>query len=174
MTTAIHIQHALPNDPDLDALDSGNAEVDRYFRCRSWFDVAKGRAAPATYQFRTRPGGAVVGYAAAAFRNQAHPTDNGAERARYLVIYALGVHRHFQGVGNPAVPGERYATTMMRDLVDLARQKPDCVGVSLWVREDNARAIAFYRRNGFVSDPAGPVARDGGSRHLTMRLLLTD
>lgn len=170
LTTEIHIQHALPNDPDVDALDSGNAEVDRYFHSRTWFDVGKGKASPATYQFRTRPGGAVVGYAAAAFRNQAHPTDDGGVRARYLVIYALGVHRHFQGVENPAAPGQRYAATIMDALVERARDRAGCVGVSLWVREDNPRAIAFYARCGFVADPAGPVARDDGPRHLTMRL----
>lgn len=171
MPTAIHIQHALPSDPDIDALDSGIAEVDGYFQSRAWFDTRKGKASPATYQFRTRPGGAIVGYAAAAFRNQSHPTDADTERARYLVIYALGVHRHFQGVENPAAPGKRYAATIMESLEELARDRADCVGLSLWVREDNPRAVAFYERCGFIADPAGPVARDEGPRHLTMRLL---
>ena len=170
MTIAIHIQHALPNDPDIDALDSGIAEVDRYFQSRDWFDAGKGKASPATYQFRTRPHGAVVGYAAAAFRNQAHPTDDGSERARYLVIYALGIHRHFQGMENPAAPGQRYAATVMTTLKALARDRADCAGLSLWVREDNPRAIAFYKRCDFARDPGGPVERDGGARHLTMRL----
>ena len=86
-------------------------------------------------------------------------------------IYALGVHGHFQGAENPAAPGQRYAATIMDALEELARERADCVGLSLWVREDNARAIAFYVRCGFVADPAGPVARDKGPRHLTMRLL---
>ena len=80
------------------------------------------------------------------------------------------MHRHFQGVENPAAPGQRYAATIMDALVELARDRAGCVGVSLWVREDNPRAIAFYARCGFVADPAGPVARDDGPRHLTMRL----
>ena len=171
MTVAIHVEHALPNDPDIDALDSGVAEVDHYFQSRVWFDDRKGKASPATYQFRTRAGGAIVGYAAAAFRNQSHPTDVHTERARYLVIYALGIHRHFQGVENSAAPGQRYAATIMDSLEGLARDRADCVGLSLWVREDNARAIAYYERCGFVADPGGPVARDEGPRHLTMRLL---
>lgn len=171
LSTAIHIQHALPNDSDIDALDRGVAEVDRYFQSRTWFDVRKGKVSPATYQFRTRPGGAIVGYAAASFRNQAHPTDDATSRARYLVIYALGVHRHLQGVENPAAPGQRYAATIMIALEELARDRADCAGLSLWVREDNPRAIAFYERCGFIADPVGPVARDGGPRHLTMRLV---
>ena len=68
-----------------------------------------------------RAGGAIVGYAAAAFRNQSHPTDVHTERARYLVIYALGIHRHFQGVENSAAPGQRYAATIMDSLEGLAR-----------------------------------------------------
>ncbi|MCB9663784.1 MAG: GNAT family N-acetyltransferase [Alphaproteobacteria bacterium] len=171
MTVGIHLDRALPDDPDLDALDCGVAEVDRYFRSRVWFDDRKGRASPATYQCRTGPGGLVVGYAAAAFRNQAHPTDDGFERARYLVLYALGVHRQFQGVRNPADRGRSHAATILVALEEMGRQRSDCVGLSLWVREDNARALAFYGRCGFVADPAGPVARDGGPRHLTLRLL---
>ncbi len=109
--------------------------------------------------------------AATAFRKQSHPTDADAERARYLVIYALDVHRHFQGVDSPAAPGQRYAATIMDALEELAHDRADCVGLSLCVREDNPRAIAFYERYGFIADPAGPVTRDEGPRHLTMRLL---
>ncbi|MFH1468170.1 MAG: GNAT family N-acetyltransferase [Pseudomonadota bacterium] len=168
----LHVQHALPNDPDLDALATGVAEVDRYFRSRAWFDSGKGRASPATYQFRTGPGGAVVGYASAAFRLQAHPSDGVPERARFLVVYVLGLHRPFQGTENPAASGRRYADCVLEALEELARARDECVGLSLWVREDNARAIAFYERRGFVPDPGGPVARDAGPRHLTLRKLL--
>ncbi len=174
MATCIHVQLALPGDPDIDALNSGVAEVDRYFQSRAWFDTRKGKASPATYQFRTAPGGDVVGYASAAFRNQPHPTDSADVRARYLVLYALGVHRAYQGVDNPSAPGRRYATTVLDAVEELARSRAGCVGVSLWVREDNARAIAFYRRCGWAAEPTGPVQRDAGARHLTMRKLFGD
>lgn len=174
MPPGLHVELALPTDPDLDRLDSGVAEVDRYFRSRAWFDTRKGKASPATYQLRTELGGPVVGYVAAAFRRQAHPTDDSEDRARVLVIYALGLHREFQGRPNPADGHRRYSTSAMRALEELAGQRADCVGLSLWVREDNPRAIAFYRRVGFAADPAGPVQRDGGARHLTMRRLFGD
>ncbi|MEZ4461501.1 MAG: GNAT family N-acetyltransferase [bacterium] len=44
-----------------------------------------------------------------------------------------------------------------------------CVGLALWVRSDNNRAIAFYEKVGFERDPTGPVSRDDGVPHLTMR-----
>jgi ribosomal protein S18 acetylase RimI-like enzyme len=172
MQLPIHLQHALPTDPDIDALDSGVAEVDHYFKSRSWFDTRRGYASPATWQFRTAPEGPVVGYASAAFRRQAHPTDQATERALYLVIYVLGVHRHFQGALNPMAPGQRFAASIIDAIRALALDREDCVGLSLWVRQDNPRAIQFYRRCGFVADPDGPVARDKGPCHLTMRLLL--
>lgn len=50
-----------------------------------------------------------------------------------------------------------------------ARAKDGCVGVSLWVRADNARAVAFYKKVGFREDPGGACQRDGGAPHLTMR-----
>lgn len=39
----------------------------------------------------------------------------------------------------------------------------------MWVRVDNPRAIAFYEKVGFEGDVGGPVQRDGGAPHLTMR-----
>jgi hypothetical protein len=61
-------------------------------------------------------------------------SDGARERARYLVVYVLGLHRQFQGVENPAVPGRRYADCVMDALEDLARSRDECVGLSLWVR----------------------------------------
>jgi len=163
---------ALPDDPDIDTLDSGVAEVDLYFQGRTWFNASKQKAAPPTYQFLTEDAGKVIGYAAAAFRNSDHPHDGSSVRARYLVVYALGVHRPFQGVENPRAPGESFAASIVGVLVAFARERVGCVGLSLWVRVNNARAIAFYRRCGFQPDPGGPVQRNGGAAHLTMRLLL--
>lgn len=46
---SLHARFALPDDPDLDAFDSGVSEVDAYFRSRQWFNVGKGLASPPTY-----------------------------------------------------------------------------------------------------------------------------
>lgn len=147
-------------------------EVDTYFRSRQWFNVVKGVAAPPTYQFLTAEDGEVVGYAAVAFRNGDHPHDGSGNRARYLMVYVAGVHARFQGCENPNAPGESFAVSIFRVLEGFARDKQGCVGVSLWVRTDNPRAVAFYRKMGFEPDPAGPVQRDEGAPHLTMRKLL--
>lgn len=163
---------ALPDDPALDAFASGDAEVDDYFRGRAWFNAAKGAHAPPTYAFRAADNRPVIGFASVAFRKVPHPVDASPERASYLTIYAVGVNLAYQGVRNPAAPAESYATSILRVVEGLARQHADCVGLSLWVRADNARAIAFYRRVGFVADPGGAVHRDEGAPHRTMRKAL--
>jgi hypothetical protein len=67
----------------------------------------------------------------------------------------------------------RYEFFRRRKWFNASKQKNSpptyCVGVSLWVRSDNARAIAFYEKVGMVKDPGGPVSRDQGATHLTMR-----
>ena len=146
--------------------------MDDYFRSRQWFNAAKGKAAPPTYQFLTEEGGEVVGYAAVTFRNCAHPDDSSLDKARYLAIYVTGVHQRLHGKKNPRAPEESFAVSIFRQIEGFARDKAGCRGLFLWVRADNDRAIAFYRKIGFVDDPAGPVQRDGGAPHLTMRKLI--
>ncbi|TVS08803.1 MAG: GNAT family N-acetyltransferase [Phycisphaerales bacterium] len=151
----LHMRFALPDDPDLDAFVSGNEEVDAYFRARQWFNVAKGVSAPPTYQFLTERDGDVVGYASVAFRRSDHPFDGSDKRALYLLIYVIGIHKRFQGQRNARGSNESYAASMIRMLANLASGRDDCVGLGLWVREDNARAIAFYQKVGFEPDPGG-------------------
>jgi ribosomal protein S18 acetylase RimI-like enzyme len=172
LNAPLHMRFALPDDPDLDAFVSGNREVDAYFRARQWFNVAKGVAAPPTYQFLTEVDGEVVGYASLAFRKSDHPFDGSDERALYLLIYVIGIHERFQGRRNAKGSNESFAASIIRMLANLAGERDACVGLGLWVRADNARAIAFYKKVGFESDPGGAVQRDGGVPHLTMRAFL--
>ncbi len=172
MSDALYIQFALPDHPDLDGFASGMDEVDWYFRSRQWFNAAKGKASPPTYQFLTANGGDVVGYAAVSFRECGHPEDASEEKAKYLAVYAAGLYSRFQGQKNPRAPDESFAESMFRVLEGFARDKTDCVGLYLWVRADNDRAIGFYRKFGFREDPGGLVQRDDKVPHLTMRKLL--
>jgi len=171
VTDAAHplsFHRAVPDDTDLDAFSSGVAEVDTYFRSRQWFNTQKSKASPPTYQFRNADD-EVVGYAAVSYRKCDHPEDGAPDRAKYLSIYVTGLHERFHGTKNPAAPNETYAESMFRVLEDFACGTAGCVGMYLWVRANNARAIAFYEKVGFVGDAAGPVQRDTGARHLTMR-----
>lgn len=163
---------ALPDDPHLDSFQSGVDEVDAYFRTRRWFNAKKGKASPPTYQFRTRADGDVVGYAAVAFQRRPHARDDAEDKAKYLVVYAVGVDQGYQGKANPNAPGETYAVSLFKVIEGFAINKDDCVGLSLWVRANNSRAIVFYEKVGFVADPGGPVQRADGAPHLTMRKLL--
>lgn len=158
-------------DDDLDDFNSGDPEVDKYFSSRQWF--VGGKYSPETYQFRTADNSDVVGYAAAGFRNLRHPEETSEVKARYLAIMAVGIHKHLHGHTNPAATGDTYATSLFNILERWAREKPQTVGLHLWVRNGNARAIAFYTRFGF-KQIGRPIQRDlsGGDPHLTMRKLL--
>lgn len=158
-----------PVDGDLDTFESGVVEVNQYFRRRTWFKHDKGRASPPTYTFFDASG-ARVGYAAVSFGKCPHPHDRAVDKEKYLVIYVVGVDLAFQG-RRFAPSGTSYATTIFRTLIRFAREKEDCVGLSLWVRSDNDRAMAFYRKIGLEADENGPVARDDGTPHVTMRML---
>ncbi len=171
MPGTLFYEYALPDDPDLDRFDSGEEEVNTFFRSRRWFNAEKGLAAPPTYVFRTERGGPVVGYAAVSFRNAEHPNDRSATRAKYLMVYVVGVNRSYQGQRNPFAPGETFAASIFAVIEEFAAAKAGCVGMSLWVRSINVRAIRFYEKAGFLADPSGPVERDAGAPHLTMRKL---
>lgn len=173
MAEGIFFEFALPDDPFLDQFSSGYARTDHYFRSREWFNADKERAAPPTYVFRVSEDGPVVGYCAFDFGKRLHPDDASAAKARYLVIYMIGVDQAFQGVQNPLAPGKTYAVSIMAALEEIARQKANCVGLSLWVRSTNLAAIGLYRKVGFLEDPHGPSHRDQGDPILTMRKLLT-
>lgn len=163
--------YAMPDDPNLDSFQSGDEEVDAFFISRKWYSTEKKKTSPPTYVFHTQEGGETIGYAAVSYQNAGHPYEVSSTRARYLTVYAVGLNIRFQGVKNPQFPDETYAASIFREIERMAREKPDCIGISLWVRITNERAIRFYQKVGFVADPAGPVQRDhaGGAAHLTMR-----
>jgi ribosomal protein S18 acetylase RimI-like enzyme len=169
MADSLFFEFASPIDPDLAQFESGDPEVDEYFSSKRWFD--KGKHKPATYQFRTLDKSAVVGYAAADFRNLPHPDEESSQKARYLVIYVVGIYKHLQGEVNPSgAAGERFATSIFNALEGLAREKPNTVGLYLRVRSGNTRAVSFYKRFGFtvVGSPF-QAANDNGDPYLLMR-----
>ena len=170
MTDELEHRFTLPDDEDLDDFESGVDEVDDYFRTREWFNVGRGKAAPPTYSFLSEDGER-VGYAAVAFRENPHPNDASPRTAKYLVVYVVGVDQNFQGAKHPET-GQTYAVMIFKTLTRFARDRGGCAGLSLWVRTANARAIAFYEKIGFEPDEGGPVARDDGAPHLTMRKVL--
>ena len=142
--------------------------LDGYFKNRKWFDPMKGKASPETYRFEAGPLSR-IGYAAAGFANRAHPDDAAPAKARYLVVFVIGIDKAWQGHKNPDT-GSSYAVSIMQELEALARARAGCVGLCLWVRSDNGRAIKLYKKCGFAEDPGGPVQRDTGAPHVTMRL----
>lgn len=154
MAKPIFFEFATPDDPFLDQFSCGYERTDHYFRSRQWFKTDKGRSAPPTYVFRVAESGPVVGYCAFDFGKQSHPDSASESKARYLVIYMIGVDRGFQRTQNPLAPGQSYAVTIMTALEDIARGKPNCVGMSLRVRSTNEAAIGLYRKVGFTADPA--------------------
>lgn len=113
-----------------------------------------------------------MGYCAVSFRNQPHPDDASTLKAKVLVISMLGVDQAFQGQRNAQAPEQTYAAWIMASLEEMARSKTNCVGLSLWVRSTNDRAIGFYKKVGCIADPAGPLKRDHGDPMLTMRRFL--
>ena len=60
----------------------------------------------------------------------------------------------------------------MADLEECARSKANYVALRLWVRSTYARAISFYTKVGFVTEPGGPFQLDDGDPMLTMRKFL--
>lgn len=166
---------AEPDDADLDVFTSGGTseaiEVNDYFTSRQWYDYGKGVAKPPVFQFGTP--GEVVGYLAISFANKPHPSERSPSKARYLVVYVVGIHERFQGTVNPhSHKGERFSDTVIRAVEQtFAREKTGCVGVYLRVRQSNARAVAFYRRLGFLEDPGGPMVVNEEAPQFVMRKL---
>ncbi len=172
MDDLLFVEHALPDDGDLDRFCSGDDEVDAWFTGRAWFQESKGKASPATYKFSAEKDGDAVGYASAQFTKRPHPNDASDEKAKDLLVYVVGVNARFQGARTHRDPTITYAAALFDELRRWASEKSGCVGIQLRVRASNERARGFYRKVGFVDDPAGQVDYDAEGPHITMRLLL--
>ena len=172
MAQGVFVELAVPDDSFLDIFCCGQARVDQYFRTREWLAEKSKGGSLTTYVFRAGEAGPVVGYAAVSFRNQPHPDDASSSKAKVLVVSMLGVDQAFQGQMNPSADDQSYAASVMADLEERARSKANCVALKLWVRSTNARAIGFYTKVGFVTDPAGLFQLDDGDPMLTMRKFL--
>ena len=125
----LDFEFALPDESAVDQFTSGDDEVDDYFHSRRWFNEEDGKSSPPTYKFCDE--NRVIGFAAVAFRETPHLTDDSPEKEEYLVIYVVGVSKDLHGVENPNVEGESYAVTLFRTLERFARQKEGVVGLSL-------------------------------------------
>ena len=174
MPEDLFYEFAMPNHPGLREFDCGNEKVNDYFKKCTWFNETKGKSSPSTYVFRTEKGGEVVGYIAMSFKKIAHPCDTSESRARYLIIYMIGVNKKFIGKNNARNQDVSYAKSILEIAEGHAIQDPNCVGVSLWVRSDNQRAINFYKKMGLSEDLGGPIPRDDkGAPFITMRKLIS-
>lgn len=162
---------ASPTDEALDSFDCGDDEVNEHFRKRRFFDE-KWTPTSRGYKFQDESA-SCVGFMHLSFA-RAPLRDEASDTGRFLVVFAFGVGLPFQGQTDPTDPdGRRFAAVLMGEAVKFAKAKKDCLGVSLWVRANNHRAIKFYERAGFVGDPDGPRQRADGCPHLTMRLMFS-
>lgn len=100
-----------------------------------WKDILGGPAEPGVSRLVALEESEVVGFAAA---GPGRAVDGRPAPVRPRVLWALYVARERLGTG----VGQRL----------LARAVPPAAAAELWVAEGNARAIAFYGRNGFRLD----------------------
>jgi len=87
---------------------------------------------------------------------------------RFFGIFGLPFQAEYLNQPGPKTPGQVIA------IEGIALARVGCVGLCLWVRSANIRAIRFYKKTEFAMDPTGPVQRDGGPPHASMRKRLPD
>lgn len=113
----------------------------------------------------------IVACARMVFARYRHPDRAAKQKATYLALLAFGVSASRRGARDPGNPGRSIASTVLAYVVEVARARPGCAGVSLHVREPNAHARAVYAHAGFSEDPGGAFS-EGGQATVEMRLLL--
>jgi hypothetical protein len=96
--------------------------------------------------------GNLVGYGSLGVSYWRHPNPKKSPQVPLLIIPFVGIRSEFQGKPPPPTPRtERYAWRIFEDLLAkaLAHQPPHEL-LGLFVHKRNERAIAFYRRFGFI------------------------
>jgi ribosomal protein S18 acetylase RimI-like enzyme len=154
--SALVVLRASPDDSRIDDFYFGDepwaTEVEQEFKSRIW---ERNRDL-----FLFCFAGEVVAGARLSYRPLGEPHRDSSERARYFLIVSFGVNVPFQRQPDPGSPNRTFASTILNYAEAKGRERPDCVGLSLFVREGNARARRLYERHGFEYEP-GAFEREG-------------
>jgi len=150
--SSLTIEKALPNDARIDEFYFGPedyaVEVEEEFKSRIWEEDRD------LFLFALE--GELVAGARLDFwnRDPPHKDPEDGERRRYYLVIALGINVPFQGQRDP-VSGQKYSRIIFDYIESKARDREDCVGLTLWVRAANERARAIYVHWGFqyVAEP---------------------
>ena len=122
-------------------------------------DIASGKNE--VWLYRTTQG-AVVGYGSLGKTKWRWPPPQGQWEIVSIIPF-IGIKTEFQGQPHGVPSEERFASQIMGDLIGKARGHGTRI-LGLFVHRDNARAIKFYNRIGFL-----PL-RDDGKENLRMFL----
>lgn len=164
--SGIRVASPALDDPRLDAFSCGSdewaEEVNDEIRSRDWLEDDDLR------QYLIDD--VDVAYARIVFARYRHPTRSSSSRAKYLALLAFGVSEQAHGGRDPGNTTRSIAGTVLEYVRQTAAADPDCVGVSLHVREPNIHAREVYDHFRYVEDPDG-VFLEGGLRTVEMRLI---
>lgn len=163
--SSLHIAVASPDDPRIDEFHFGDevweAEVAAEFKSRIWEE--KRDMFLFSLDDHTLVAGARMG-----FRNIAHPHRDSTEgRAKYFLVLSFGVNARFQGEPDGVDRSRSYAKVILDEIERRAREKPECVGLSLHVRVANEKARHVYEKRGFEYE--GPSFIEDEQDTLEMR-----
>jgi hypothetical protein len=148
---------AQPTDPLIDSFNFGpddwSREVEDEFKSRIWFK-SKSPLFLFLRDSADQDGEELVAGARFGYGNLPDPATGDAdetERAHFHLVMSFGVQVTCQHRDDPLTsPPRRWASVVMDHAESKARAKDRCVGMSLWVREENTDAQKFYRnRHGF-------------------------
>ncbi len=150
--SSLSVARASIDDDCVDTFDFGTdwwaTEISDDFKSREW---AKRKPKDLFLFFK---GDELVAGARLGFWNRPHPHRDSPDSARYYLVLSFGVNLPFQHKPDPgSAPPRTFASVILSFIEDTARQRPDCVGLSLHVREANTGARGVYRHHGYVEEP---------------------